>query len=351
MTSRRAVLPIAAVLLLSACGTGWPDDAGGPVPPGPYVGLADRALFRDFVAGGFEAAHVTGDDGVVYVLGDRPFDVERDDLPRPADVLLAYPVTADGPGEPVVSTEGEDWPRTTAPLTAGLAQAPDGDALLLARLADDSGSDQGLPEPVLLRFDPRSGEVTRLPLAWERPFPPSALLTWTELDCDAEGTCVARLSEGDGADVVLDAGTGEVLAGDPPGEDRPGHRTPDGTARVLFGVDSREAPPGNPPGHDWRLPWVRYATAEGEPAGPRVSLAEVSAVVLDHHLRPDAPCWSSSRRSAATARGCSRSPRATRRPPCSPRPAARRRATPWSWTRRPAGPTSSARGTSWSRSC
>ncbi len=33
-----------------------------------------------------------------------------------------------------------------------------------------------------------------------RTFPDTALLTWTELQCDAEGACVARLSEGDGAD-------------------------------------------------------------------------------------------------------------------------------------------------------
>ncbi|GAB3320845.1 hypothetical protein GCM10027451_41830 [Geodermatophilus aquaeductus] len=290
MTSRRAaVLTTAAVLLLSACGTGWPDDAGGPVPPGPYAGLADRALFRDVVDGEFGAAHVTGDDAVVYVLGDRPFDVERDDLPRPPDVLLAHPVTADGLGEPVVFTEGEHWPRTTSPLTAGLAQAPDGDALLLAQVADDSGVDRGLPELVLLRFDPGSGEVTRVPLAWEWPFAGGALLTWTELACDAEGTCVARLSEGDGADadVVLDADTGEVLAEDPPGADLPGTPAPDGTARVLFGADTREAPPGDSPGYDWRLPWAQYATAAGEPAGPRVPLAEVSAVVVDSHLRPD----------------------------------------------------------------
>lgn len=187
MTSRRAaVLPTAAVLLLSACGTGWPDDAGGPGPPGFYAGLADRALFRDVVDGEFEAAHVTGDDAVVYVLGDRPFDVERDDLPRrPPDVLLAHLVTADGLGEPVVFTEGE------------------------------------------------------------------------------------------------------VLAEDPPGADLPGSPTPDGTARVLFGADTREAPPGDSPGYDRRLPWVQYATAAGEPAGPRVPLAEASAVVVDSHLRPD----------------------------------------------------------------
>ncbi|MGY1831577.1 hypothetical protein ACI8AA_14285 [Geodermatophilus sp. SYSU D01180] len=285
----RAATLSAGLLLLSSCGTGWPDDAGGPVPPGPYTGVAGGALFRDAVDGEFEADHVAGDDAVVWVLGDRPFDVERDPLPRPADVLLAYPVTAGGLGAPVVFTEGEAWPRTTNPLTAGLAPAPDGDALLLAQLADDSGTDAGVPGLVLLRFDPAGGEVTRVPLAWEWPFPDSALVSWTELECDAAGVCAARVRAGEGqeAAVVLDAGAGAVLAGDPPGEDLPGDPTPVADLRVLSGVATQAVPAGESPGYDWRIPWVRFATGAGEPTGPRVPLSAVSAEVVDRHVRPD----------------------------------------------------------------
>ncbi|MGY1733873.1 hypothetical protein ACI798_20375 [Geodermatophilus sp. SYSU D01045] len=146
-----------------------------------------------------------------------------------------------------------------------------------------------MPELVLLRFDPGSGEVTRLPLAWEWPFQDSALVSWTEVECDAEGACVARFSEGEGqeADAVLDADTGAVLAEDPPGEDLRGHPTPVADLRVLSGVATQAAPPGDSPGHDWRIPWVRFTTGAGESVGPRVPLSTVSAEVVDRQVRPD----------------------------------------------------------------
>ncbi|MGY1815563.1 hypothetical protein [Blastococcus sp. SYSU D00820] len=295
----RCTLLGAAALLVTACapaaaGNAWPADAGGAVPAGPYTEVTDSAAFRDVVDGDLDPEQVVGDDGVVHVLGEYPFDIDRDELPRPADVLISYPVTAGGLGEPVVFTEGEDYPRTTDALAGSLAVAPDGDAVYLVELADDSGIDEGLQELALLRFDPAAGEVTRLPLDVPWPFAgDDSLLFSSSLECDDEGICVARLRDGNGAeaDVVVDVATGEVVAEEPPDEDLPGVPVDDGRLRLVVGVDttrvSDEVPPVDFPSYEVRLPWVQYRTPDGAPVGPQVPLSQVSAVVADRHVLAD----------------------------------------------------------------
>ncbi|MGY1831578.1 hypothetical protein ACI8AA_14290 [Geodermatophilus sp. SYSU D01180] len=285
-----------ALLLLAGCapaGAGRPQPDAGPLPPGPWTAVAGGRAFAGVLPEDLTVARGTAGAGVVWALGERPWDVDSEDPPPPPDVLAGWPVVDGGLGEPVLFTEREDFPATTGVWQGGLATAPDGDAVYLVELADDTDVDSpALGELALVRLDPGTGEVTTTELPGAFPFGPGAILYGAELTCADDGTCRAELSDGNGARavLVLDLATGAVLENRPVEGDG-GTPTADGRLLVTIGEDEgwrhdTEGPVDSPPVRELR-PWVEYRTPEGAPAGPRVYLSDGPAETQVTTVLPD----------------------------------------------------------------
>ncbi|MGY1815564.1 hypothetical protein [Blastococcus sp. SYSU D00820] len=211
-------------------------------------------------------------------------------------MLVSYPVGDEGLGEPVVLTEGEDYPATTGAGQAALTTTADGDAWLLVEQAVDTPEEyRPTGTLALVHVDVQTGEVTTVEVRIE-DFPPrpDTVLGVVGLDCSETGVCAAVVGDGELASTVLvtiDAATGQVLARadvrrDEDADVQGPWLTADGRQLVLLTVDGSlpPDPSGESPG---RPALERRDGSTLAPVGAPVPLAEGHARVSDVHLLDD----------------------------------------------------------------